>query len=71
MKTYGGVDVQIRVLLTSALVGGEWSALRPSRFAPLERAPSTHWIGLVVLRTGLDFVGKVKVVSFFKTNIKR
>jgi hypothetical protein len=28
MKTYGGVDVQIHVFLTSALVGGEWSASR-------------------------------------------
>jgi len=31
--------------LTSALDGGEWSASRPSRFTPRERAPSTHWIG--------------------------
>jgi hypothetical protein len=30
---------------TSALVGGEWSASRPGRFTPGERAPSTHWIG--------------------------
>jgi hypothetical protein len=31
--------------LTSALVGGEWSASRPGRFTPGERAPGTHWIG--------------------------
>jgi hypothetical protein len=31
MKTYGGVDVQTRVFLTSALVGGERSDLRPCR----------------------------------------
>jgi hypothetical protein len=31
--------------LTSALDGGEWSALRLRRFTPRERAPSTHWIG--------------------------
>jgi hypothetical protein len=31
--------------LTSALDGGEWSALRPGRFTPRERAPGTHWIG--------------------------
>jgi hypothetical protein len=31
--------------LTSALDGGEWSASRPGRFAPRERAPGTHWIG--------------------------
>jgi hypothetical protein len=30
--------------LTSALVGGEWSASRPGRFNPGERVPGTHWI---------------------------
>jgi hypothetical protein len=30
----GGVDVQIRVFLTSALVGGEWSALSPCSITP-------------------------------------
>jgi hypothetical protein len=30
MKTYSGVDVQIHIFLTSALVGGEWSASRDS-----------------------------------------
>jgi hypothetical protein len=34
MKTYGGVDVLIHIFLTSALVGGEWSASRPCRFTP-------------------------------------
>jgi hypothetical protein len=34
MKTYGGVDVQIHVFITSALVGGEWSASRPGRLTP-------------------------------------
>jgi hypothetical protein len=38
MKAYGGVYVQIHIFLTSALVGGEWSASRPGRFTP-----STHW----------------------------
>jgi hypothetical protein len=36
MKTDGGVDVQMQVLLTSALVGGEWPASRPGRFTPGE-----------------------------------
>jgi hypothetical protein len=45
MKTYGGVDVQIYIFLTSALAGGEWSALRPCHFTPGERSPGTHWIG--------------------------
>jgi hypothetical protein len=31
--------------LTSALDGGEWSASRPGRFIPRERAPGTRWIG--------------------------
>jgi hypothetical protein len=30
--------------LTWALDGGEWSASRPGRFIPRERAPVTHWI---------------------------
>jgi hypothetical protein len=45
MKAYGGVDVQIHIFLTSALVGGEWSASRPGNFTPGERVPGTHWIG--------------------------
>jgi hypothetical protein len=32
MKTYGGVDVQIHVLLTSALVGGESAPRRYDLF---------------------------------------
>jgi hypothetical protein len=34
MNMHGGVDVHIHVLLTSALVGGEWSASCPDRFPP-------------------------------------
>jgi hypothetical protein len=45
MKTYGGVDVENHILLTSTLVGGEWSASRPNRFTTAERAPGTHSIG--------------------------
>jgi hypothetical protein len=45
MKTYGGVDVYIHVFLTSALVGGEWSASRTGPFIPGEAAPGIHWIG--------------------------
>jgi hypothetical protein len=57
MKAYGGVDVQIRIFLTSTLVGGEWSASCPGRFTPEERAPGTHWIGgWVGPRAGLDDV---------------
>jgi hypothetical protein len=42
MKAYGGVDVQTHVLLTLALVAVDWSASRPGRFTPGERAPGTH-----------------------------
>jgi hypothetical protein len=31
--------------MTSRLVVGEWSASRPGRFIPGERATDTHWIG--------------------------
>jgi hypothetical protein len=56
MKTYVGVYVYICVFLTSALVG-DWSASRPGRFTPGERAPSTHWTGgWVGPRTGLNDV---------------
>jgi hypothetical protein len=42
MKTYEGVDVYIHIFLTSALVGGEWSASHPGRFTPGEGALGTH-----------------------------
>jgi hypothetical protein len=47
------------LFLTSALVGGEWSASRPSCFTPGERAPGTHWmVGWVDPRVGLHYVRK-------------
>jgi hypothetical protein len=47
--------------LTSALDGSEWSALRPGRLTPSERAPGTHWIGgWVGPRADLDAVAKEK-----------
>jgi hypothetical protein len=42
MKAYGGVDVQIHIFLTSAPVGGEWSALRPGRFTPGKELPGSN-----------------------------
>jgi hypothetical protein len=54
MKTYGGVDVEIHIFLTSALVLGEWSASRPCRFTP-----GTHFIGgWVDPRAGLEDMEK-------------
>jgi hypothetical protein len=55
-KTCGGVNIQIKISLTSALDGGEWSASRPCRFTAGERAPVTHWVGLVGRITGLNDV---------------
>jgi hypothetical protein len=50
--------------LTSALDGGEWSASRPGRFTPWERAPGTPWIGgWVGPRAVLDAVVKRKIPS--------
>jgi hypothetical protein len=61
MKAYVGVDVQIHIFLTSALVGGEWSASLPVRFTPLGKGPDTHWVGgWVTPRAGLDDVEKRK-----------
>jgi hypothetical protein len=50
--------------LTSALAGGEWSALRPCRFTPGERVPGTTWIGDWVGPTaGLDDMEKLKFLA--------
>jgi hypothetical protein len=64
MKAYGGVEVWIHVFLTSALVGGEWSASRSCRFTPGETAPGTNCIGgWVGPLAGLDDVEKRKFLS--------
>jgi hypothetical protein len=64
MKTYGGVDIYIHVLLTSALVGGESSASRPDRFTPGKRAAGTHWLrGWVDPRAGLNDLEKRKFIT--------
>jgi hypothetical protein len=53
--------------LISALDGGEWSASRPGRFTPSERAPGTHCIrGWVGPRAGLDAVVKRKIPSHYR-----
>jgi hypothetical protein len=66
MKAYRVMDVYIHIFLTSALIGGEWSALRPGRLPSLvpERAPGIHWIGgWVDLRAGLEEVEKRKFLT--------
>jgi hypothetical protein len=64
MKMYEIVVVQVHVFLTSAVVGGEWSASRLGHIAPRERAPGTHctgsWVGP---RAGLDNMEKRKFLT--------
>jgi hypothetical protein len=58
------VYVEIQILLTTALVGGEWSTSRPGRFTPGERAPYTHWIGgWVDLKACLEDLAKRKFLT--------
>jgi hypothetical protein len=55
--------------LTSAVAGGEWSASRPCRFTPREKAPGTHWIGgWVDPRAGLDNMEKRKFLPYRNSN---
>jgi hypothetical protein len=64
MKAYVGVDIQIHIFLTSALLGGEWSASRLCRCTPRERTPGIHWIvGWVGPRARLDDVEKKKFLT--------
>jgi hypothetical protein len=55
MKMYGAVAVKTHVLLTSALVGGEWSASRLAALPPEESVSDSHWLdpraGLVGVET--------------------
>jgi hypothetical protein len=58
--------------LTSALDGGVWSAWRPGRFTPKERARGIHWIGgWVGPRAVLDAVVKRKIPSSRRESIPR
>jgi hypothetical protein len=62
MKMYWGVEVHFHAFLTSALDGGEWSALHSDRFTPGERPLSTHWTGgCLTPRAGLDAVTRRKI----------
>lgn len=56
VKTY---DVHLYTFLTWTVDAGEWSASRPGRSNPWERALSTHWVrGWLGLAAGLNFCGK-------------
>jgi hypothetical protein len=57
----GGVDVYIHVLLTSALVWGEFHA--SIALLPEKEPPCTHCVGdLVELIVGLDDMEKLKLL---------
>jgi hypothetical protein len=64
MDKYEGVEIQLHMFLITALDEGKWSALRPGRFTPRERAPGTHstggWVGP---RAVLDAVVRRKIPS--------
>jgi hypothetical protein len=71
MKAYGRLAIQIHVFLILALVRGEWSASRPGRFTPGERAPGTHWMeGWVGPRTTLDDMEKRKFLPLLGLKLR-
>jgi hypothetical protein len=56
-----GLEVELHVFLTSALVGCEWSSSCTGRFSPSKRPSGIHWIGTwMILRNGLNSVAKRK-----------
>jgi hypothetical protein len=36
MKTYGGVETEVHIFITSALDGGEWPPSHSGRFTPVD-----------------------------------
>jgi hypothetical protein len=71
MKMYVGMDVPIHIFLTSALVGGQWSASCPCRFMPGERIPGTHWIGVWVdPKAGLDDVEEREFLTLLELELQ-
>jgi hypothetical protein len=64
MKVHGGVHVYIHIFLASVLVGGEWSATRPSCFIPEQWTLGIHWLGgWFGPRAGLDGVKNRKFLT--------
>jgi hypothetical protein len=64
VRRFHSFAISTLATISSALVGGEWSASRPGRFTLGERAPGTHCIGSWVgPRDGLDDVEKRKFLT--------
>jgi hypothetical protein len=59
-----------KFFFTSALVGDEWSASRPSRFIPEERAPGTDLISWVGPRAGLNDTEKRKFLTLLGLRLR-
>jgi hypothetical protein len=59
MKAYWGNGGIAPHSLTLPLDGSKWSASRPGRITPRERAPGIHWIG--------GWVGPRAVVDAIRT----
>jgi hypothetical protein len=71
MKTYGGRDVQIHIFLTSALVGGQWSASCPGRFMLRERTPRYPLDRrLGGPQAGLDDIEKLKFLALLGLKLR-
>jgi hypothetical protein len=71
MKAYREVDIYINIVLTSALVGGEWSVSRLCRFTPGERTSGNHWVrGWVDPRTGLYDMENRKFVTLMGLELR-
>jgi hypothetical protein len=69
MKVYWGSGCIAPCILDLGTNGGEWSASRPGRFTPRERAFGTHWIGgWVGPGAGLDAVVKRKIPSPYRNS---
>jgi hypothetical protein len=64
MKTYVGVDIYIRISLTSALAGAKLSGSCPDLYTPGEYVHNTHKIGgWVHHRVCLELVEKRKSLT--------
>jgi hypothetical protein len=70
-RPMGGCMYRSIFYLTSALTEGEWSASRPGRFIPVERALGTHWIGSWVdTRAGLDDLERRKFLTLLGLELR-